>query len=112
GEGQRSPALALQVGQAPQPCTAWTFLAISICCSRVAWSAVGAYWPPPKAFQVDGVNCRPPWKPLPVLIDQSPVDSQWAMVSQTPCGSCGASLVPTRTVAGLPGSWMSSSMIS
>ena len=44
---QRSPSLREQAGQAPQPCRAWTRSATAICCSRVAWSARGAYLPPP-----------------------------------------------------------------
>ena len=49
---QRMPSFEVQAGQAPQPCWAWTFLAMSICWARLAWSAVGAYLPPPKALQV------------------------------------------------------------
>ena len=58
---QRMPSWAVQEGQAPQPCEAWVFLAMSICWARVAWSAVGAYLPPPKACQVWRENCSPPW---------------------------------------------------
>lgn len=33
---QRMPSCEVQEGQAPQPCPAWTFLPIEICCSRLA----------------------------------------------------------------------------
>ena len=77
------PSFEVHAGQAPQPWPAWTFLAMSICCSRVAWWATGAYLPPPKPSQVDLVNCRPPEKPLPVLIAQLPPDSHCASESHT-----------------------------
>src|SRR5690606_16482669 len=82
--GQRSPSFAVQAGQAPQPCEAWTFSAIAICCSRVARWALGAYWPPPCPIHVCGWNWRPPEKPLPVLMLQSPPDSHAAIESHTP----------------------------
>lgn len=47
-------------GQAPGPCVSSTFSAPAICCSLVARSARGAYRVPPKASQVDCVNCSPP----------------------------------------------------
>ena len=42
GCDQSRPSSAEQAGQAPQPCAAWTFSAIAICCSRLARLAVGA----------------------------------------------------------------------
>ena len=33
---QRMPSFEVQAGQAPQPCWAWTFLAMSICWARLA----------------------------------------------------------------------------
>src|SRR5690606_26966611 len=54
---------------------------------------------PPKAFQVDGVNCRPPEKPLPVLADQLPLLSQEASLSQTPAG---AALAVPAIASGAP----------
>ena len=79
-----SPSLREQAGQAPQPCLASTRSATTICCSRHAWWATPV---PPKARQVPGVNCRPPLKPLPVLMAQLPVLSHCASLSQTvpPC---------------------------
>src|SRR5690606_41518552 len=44
---QVRPSLREQAGHAPQPCDFWTFIAMAICCSRVARSARGAYCPPP-----------------------------------------------------------------
>ena len=44
-------------------------LATRICSSRPAVSGMPE---PPLARQVLRVNCRPPWKPLPVLVDQLP----------------------------------------
>src|ERR1700687_1821720 len=46
--------------------------------------AAGAYWPPPCPLQVPGVNCSPPWYPLPVLMAQLPPDSQCATWSHSP----------------------------
>jgi hypothetical protein len=54
------PACGPQTGQALGPCEARTFSATAICWSLVAWSAVEAYWVPPKAAQVDAENWRPP----------------------------------------------------
>src|SRR5690606_23649811 len=88
------PSFEVHAGQAPQPWPAWTFFAMSICCSRVAWWATGAYLPPPKASQVDLVNCRPPEKPLPVLIDQFPPDSHWARRSHTPPDAAAGAEAP------------------
>ncbi len=55
------PSLEEQDGQAPQPCDASTRSATTICCSRVALSAVAANWPPPWPVHVLGENCSPPW---------------------------------------------------
>lgn len=55
-----SPARSEHTGQAPGPCVSSTFSAPAICCSLVARSARGAYRVPPKASQVDCVNCSPP----------------------------------------------------
>ena len=45
---------------------------------------------PPNARHVLLVNCRPPLKPLPVLIDQLPVLSHWAGVRAAAGGDAGA----------------------
>ncbi len=55
-----SPARCEHTGQAPGPCASSTFSATAICWSLVARSARGAYRVPPKASQVDWVNCSPP----------------------------------------------------
>src|SRR5690242_5469197 len=68
-----------QTGQAPMPCECSTFSATRICSSRLAPDGEPD---PPLARQVLGVNCRPPEKPLPVLIPQLPPDSHCAMASQ------------------------------
>src|SRR3546814_8074699 len=54
-----TPASTDVVGHAPHPWVPRTRLATSICCSRVALSAVGAYWPPPLPVQEIGrASCR------------------------------------------------------
>jgi hypothetical protein len=68
-----------QTGQAPMPCECSTFSATRICSSRLAPFGEPA---PPLECQVLEVNCRPPAKPLPVLIPQLPPDSHCAMASQ------------------------------
>jgi hypothetical protein len=68
-----------QTGQAPMPCECSTFSATRICSSRLAPFGEPA---PPLERHVLGVNCRPPAKPLPVLIPQFPPDSHCAMASQ------------------------------
>src|ERR671926_1346567 len=73
------PILAEQAGHAPQPWLAWTFSATAICWAREAFCGEPV---PPNAAQVCGVNCRPPEKPLPVLVDQLPPLSHWARASQ------------------------------
>ena len=54
------PARLEQTGHAPGPCDFRVFLAISICWALVALLAVEAYLPPPKASQVERLNCSPP----------------------------------------------------
>src|ERR1700737_2918893 len=71
-------------GQAPRPWLARTRSPTAICCSRVAWFAVGANSPPPCAAQVPCENCSPPRYPLPVLMPQLPPDSQPATRSHSP----------------------------
>ncbi len=66
---QRRPSFLEQAGQALQPCSSSTRSATAICSARLAFVGLPL---PPNAFQVDGVNCRPPEKPLPVLVDQLP----------------------------------------
>jgi hypothetical protein len=61
------------------PCECSTFSATRICSSRLAPFGEPA---PPLECQVLEVNCRPPAKPLPVLIPQFPPDSHCAMASQ------------------------------
>lgn len=56
-----------------------TLRATAICASR---DADAGFPVPPLARQVDGVNCSPPEKPLPVLVAQFPPDSHAAMASQ------------------------------
>jgi len=68
-----------QTGQARMPCECSTFSATRICSSRLAPFGEPE---PPLECQVLGVNCRPPEKPLPVLIPQFPPDSHCAMASQ------------------------------
>src|SRR5699024_5366174 len=52
---------------------------------------------PPKAAQVEGVNCRPPEKPLPVEVPQLPPDSHSARASQVEAGAAlaGRAMAPT-----------------
>ncbi len=57
--GPPAPTMAAQV-HAPQPWPARVFSAIAICWPLLAWSARPAYCWPPKASQVDWLNCRPP----------------------------------------------------
>src|ERR1700755_524339 len=64
------------------PWLARTFGATAICGAGVARLAEEAYRPPPLASQVCSVNCRPPSKPLPVLMAQLPPDSQAAIADQ------------------------------
>src|ERR1700704_2844432 len=73
------PALAPHFGQAPSPCVRRTFSATRTCSAR---GAVAGLPPPPLADQVAGLNCRPPYAPLPVLVDQLPPDSHCAIASQ------------------------------
>ncbi len=54
------PAFLPHVGQAPMPWPFRTFSAILICSPRLALFAVLAYLPPPYAFHVLRLNCRPP----------------------------------------------------
>src|SRR5580693_2387529 len=61
------------------PCECSTFSATRICSSRLAPFGEPE---PPLECQVLEVNCRPPAKPLPVLIPQFPPDSHCAMASQ------------------------------
>lgn len=68
-----------QTGHAPMPWLCRTFSATRICSSRLAPDGDPD---PPLARQVLEVNCSPPEKPLPVLIDQLPPDSHCAMASQ------------------------------
>src|SRR4051794_7005984 len=74
------PVFREQDGQAPMPCSALTRSATWICSARLASSGCPE---PPKARQVESVNCRPPPKPLPVLMPQSPPLSHWASSSQS-----------------------------
>ena len=62
------------------PCSALTRSATWICSSRLASSGCPE---PPKARQVESVNCRPPPKPLPVLMAQFPLLSHSASASQS-----------------------------
>jgi hypothetical protein len=55
------PSLREQAGQAPQPCSASTRSATTICSSRLALLAVAANSSPSNAVQVRGENWRPPW---------------------------------------------------
>ena len=50
------PAFLPQVGQAPGPWACRVRWATAICSALVAWFAVLAYSPPPKAFQVELEN--------------------------------------------------------
>src|SRR3984893_13583179 len=68
-----------QTGQAPSPWVRKTFRATAICSSRLA--AAGDPTPPFAAPGL-GLNCRPPYWPLPVSADQFPPDSHWAIASQ------------------------------
>src|SRR6266536_1030416 len=79
----RRPSLREHSGQAPHPWPARTRSATMICCSRVARSARGANWPPPKPVQVAGRNWSPPKNPFPVLIRHCPLLSHWASLSHT-----------------------------
>src|SRR5699024_3878844 len=83
-----------QTGQAPRPWVASTCSAIAICCSRLAWFAVGAYLPPPCELHVLGANCSPPWSPLPVLMPQLLPDSHLATRSHS--SSVAAPACPAR----------------
>src|SRR4051794_6959197 len=62
------------------PWVCLTRSATAICSERDAPSGLPL---PPLAAQVDGVNCRPPEKPLPVLVPQLPPDSHRATASQS-----------------------------
>ena len=75
GDQPRRP----QTGHAPMPCECSTFSATRICSSRLAPFGEPE---PPLARQVLDVNCRPPEKPLPVLMPQLPPDSHCAIASQ------------------------------
>jgi hypothetical protein len=115
GESSVLPVCCEQLGQALMPCAALTRSATWICCSRLASSG----WPePPKARHVESVNCRPPPKPLPVLMPQSPPLSHWARASQSvsawaagaasrAAGTTGAPAATTASVARprRPGRW-------
>src|SRR6516165_6706414 len=61
------------------PCECSTFSATRICSSRLAFCGDPE---PPLARHVLAVNCKPPEKPLPVLIRQFPPDSHAAIASQ------------------------------
>src|SRR4051794_2114570 len=78
-ELEPEPPREPQTGQAPMPWDFLTFSATAICSERDAPSGLPL---PPLAAQVDGVNCRPPEKPLPVLVPQLPPDSHCATASQ------------------------------
>ena len=80
------PVFVEQVGQALMPCSALTFSATWICSPRLAFSGEPE---PPKAFHVDGVNCSPPEKPLPVSVLQLPPLSHWASASQSVSACAG-----------------------
>ena len=89
-------------GQALMPCSALTRSATWICSERLASSGEPE---PPKAFQVESVNCRPPPNPLPVFVLQSPLLSHCASSSQSVSAdarpvlraSGAAAIAPTRT---------------
>src|SRR5262245_45435271 len=74
------PAAEPHFGHAPSPWVRSTFSATAICCSR---EAIAGDPTPPLAAQVAGLNCRPPYMPLPVFVDQLPPDSHWAIASQS-----------------------------
>src|SRR6478735_231582 len=88
-----SPSCDEQDGQAPQPWEAWTRSATAICCSRLAFSGEPV---PPYADQVLEVNCRPPEKPLPVLVDQLPPLSHCASASHVDVGVAALAAVAER----------------
>jgi len=76
-----------------------TLLATRICSSRPAFSGMPE---PPLARQVLMVNCRPPWKPLPVLVDQLPPDSQAATASQSTLSALAVPASANGVIASAP----------
>src|SRR3954452_20449656 len=100
GIDQRRPSLREQAGQAFQPLASSTRSATAICSVRLAWCGIPE---PPKERQVDAVNCSPPWKPLPVLVAQSPPLSHCATLSQVLTGvPLSAVLVVSAGATGAP----------
>src|SRR6185312_9895607 len=77
-------------GHASRPWSASTRLATAICCSRDAAAGLPT---PPCSTQVCGLNCSPPYAPLPVLACQLPPDSHCATASQLGVGAAPATPV-------------------
>ena len=97
GESSVLPVFFEHVGQAFMPCSALTRSATWICSSRLASSGCPE---PPKARHVESVNCRPPPKPLPVLMAQFPLLSHSASASQS-VSACAAGAA--SSAAGMTG---------
>src|SRR6185312_14592670 len=74
-------------GHASRPWSASTRLATAICCSLDAAAGLPT---PPYLAQVAGLNCSPPYMPLPVFACQLPPDSHCATASQFGVGAASA----------------------